>query len=156
MKVRYHYDNNFTQKPEEYSDLLLYQLGEMLCDSGNVVDSHTHLTTGLSLPLFSPETGQFTRTISRQRFPRETFTYLCRGKSIKSYPTTSNRCAFVSVPLTSRRRASSFLCSTTNQFSGWTNASAVFICRITPVIFRICWQRSTNARSIPIIFWNTN
>ena len=43
MKVRYHYDNNFTQKPEEYSDLLLYQLGEMLCDSGNVVDSHTHL-----------------------------------------------------------------------------------------------------------------
>ena len=43
MKVRYHYDNNFTQKPDEYSDLLLYQLGEMLCDSGNVVDSHTHL-----------------------------------------------------------------------------------------------------------------
>lgn len=39
MKTKYHYDNNFTQEPKEYGDLLLYQLGEMMCNAANIVDS---------------------------------------------------------------------------------------------------------------------
>ena len=43
MKIKYHYNNNFTIEPMRYNDLLLYQLGEMMCDVDTVIDSHVHL-----------------------------------------------------------------------------------------------------------------
>ncbi len=43
MKAKYHYDNNFTYNPKEYGDLLLYQLGELVSESGNVIEPHVHL-----------------------------------------------------------------------------------------------------------------
>lgn len=43
MFAKYHYDNNYTLNPKILNDLLLYQLGEMMCESGAVISSHIHL-----------------------------------------------------------------------------------------------------------------
>lgn len=43
MHNKYHFDNDFTVNPKKFENLLIYQLGEMLCDSTTVVDPHVHL-----------------------------------------------------------------------------------------------------------------
>lgn len=43
MQTKYHFDNNFTVDPKKFEKLILYQLGEMLCDSTTVVEPHVHL-----------------------------------------------------------------------------------------------------------------
>lgn len=43
MTAKYHFDNNFTTTPKTFGRLMLYQLGEMMCDSSTVVEPHIHL-----------------------------------------------------------------------------------------------------------------
>ena len=43
MQAKYHFDNNFTVDPKTFGRLMLYQLGEMLCDSTTVIPPHVHL-----------------------------------------------------------------------------------------------------------------
>ena len=43
MRTKYHFDNNFTTDPKFFGNLILYQLGEMMCDSSTVVEPHVHL-----------------------------------------------------------------------------------------------------------------
>ena len=43
MHTKYHFDNNFTVIPKKLEKLILYQLGEMLCDPTTVVEPHVHL-----------------------------------------------------------------------------------------------------------------
>ncbi len=60
---KYHYDNNFTINPKEYGDLLLYQLGELMCDSSTVVDAHTHLDWYELTYVFSGKGTIYTNTV---------------------------------------------------------------------------------------------
>lgn len=43
MRGKYHFDNDFTNTPKKLGRLLLYQLGELLCNSDTVVEPHIHL-----------------------------------------------------------------------------------------------------------------
>ncbi len=43
MHNKYHFDNDFTVEPKRYENLLVYQLGEMLCDPTTVIEPHVHL-----------------------------------------------------------------------------------------------------------------
>jgi AraC-like DNA-binding protein len=41
MNVKYHFNNDYTREPRPFNDLLLYQIGEMLCIDGSI-EPHIH------------------------------------------------------------------------------------------------------------------
>lgn len=55
MKKIYHYDINYTIQPQFYGDLVLYQMGELMCDVDTIVDSHVHLNWYEFTYIFSGE-----------------------------------------------------------------------------------------------------
>ena len=79
MRTKYHFDNNFTNDPRYLGKLVLYQLGEMLCDSTTVVEPHVHLDWFEFTYVFQGSGTIFTNDISLQvnegdiyvSFPRE-------------------------------------------------------------------------------------
>jgi len=42
ISTQYHFRNNFFEDPRTYNDLMLYQIGELLCDVNAKVDNHLH------------------------------------------------------------------------------------------------------------------
>ncbi|MBQ8725878.1 MAG: helix-turn-helix transcriptional regulator [Clostridia bacterium] len=79
MRTKYHFDNNFTTDPKTLGDLVLYQLGEMLCDSTTVVEPHVHLDWFELTYVFQGSGTIYTNDVSLQvnegdvyvSFPRE-------------------------------------------------------------------------------------
>lgn len=43
LKTKFHFRNNFFEKPRSYNDLLIYQIGEALCEISTELNNHTHL-----------------------------------------------------------------------------------------------------------------
>lgn len=77
---KYHYDNNFTINPKEYGDLLLYQLGELMCDSSTVIDAHTHLDWFELTYVFSGKGTIYTNNVPAK--VRENDVYVSKPKEI--------------------------------------------------------------------------
>lgn len=79
MRTKYHFDNNFTNDPKFLGELVLYQLGEMLCDSTTIVEPHVHLDWFEFTYVFQGEGTIFTNDVSLDvkegdiyvSFPRE-------------------------------------------------------------------------------------
>ena len=79
MRSKYHFDNNFTTDPKTLGNLILYQLGEMLCDSTTVIEPHVHLDWFELTFVFQGSGTIFTNDVSLQvnegdiyvSFPRE-------------------------------------------------------------------------------------
>lgn len=42
ISAHYHFRNNFFDNPKQYNDLVLYQMGELLCDVNAKIDNHLH------------------------------------------------------------------------------------------------------------------
>ena len=43
IRTKYHFRNNFFENPKYYNDLILYQIGEALCEISTELNNHIHL-----------------------------------------------------------------------------------------------------------------
>ena len=43
IKTKYHFRNNFFENPKYYNDLILFQIGEALCEISTELSNHVHL-----------------------------------------------------------------------------------------------------------------